>query len=242
MVAHAVAVSDFVMARHREQHFFPGAMHTVIHNPVASTGAEHVTEPARPHTPFRVGFIGRIDVTKGIREFFASVADASRIAPAIEIHVAGRDHDGMLPELTRQYPGLTVVPHGFVSASDFYKEVDLVAVTSMWDEPFGVVAIEPWAFFKPTVAFASGGLTEVFAALPELIVARGDCNALGALIGRLATDEAWYLEIARRCHAQRAAFGRARQVGQFERILQLAIAGRNGRGRAARNEETQRDA
>ncbi len=242
MVDHAVAVSDFVMARHREQHFFPGAMQTVIHNPVASIGAEHMTEPARPHTPFRVGFIGRIDATKGIREFFTSVAHACRIAPEIEIHVAGRDHDAMLPVLMREFPGLAVVRHGFVSAPDFYQSVDLVAVTSMWDEPFGVVAIEPWAFFKPTVAFASGGLAEVFAALPDLIVARGDCDALGALIGRLATDEGWYLEVARRCHAQRAAFGQVRQVGQFEQILQSALDGRNGRGRASRKGEARRDA
>ncbi|CAM2176899.1 hypothetical protein WI41_20415 [Burkholderia latens] len=242
MVGHAVAVSDFVMARHREQRFFPGAMQTVIRNPVAPIGAGHATEPARPRTPFRVGFIGRIDATKGIREFFASVAYASRIAPAIEVHVAGRDPDGMLPALMREYPGLSVVAHGFVSAPDFYRSVDLVAVTSMWDEPFGVVAIEPWAFFKPTVAFASGGLTEVFAELPELLVARGDCDALGALIGRLATDEAWYLQVARRCHAQREAFGQARQVGQFEQVLQAAIAGRNENGCVTRKREAQRDA
>ncbi|RQS23228.1 glycosyltransferase [Burkholderia sp. Bp8998] len=241
LVDHAVAVSGFVMARHREQDFFSAAEQTVIHNSTPSISTEGV-EPTKAHTSFRVGFIGRVDETKGIREFFASVAEAAKVVPAIEIHIAGRDHDGMLPELIREHPGLTFVHHGFISAAAFYQDIDLVVVTSMWDEPFGVVAIEPWAFFKPSIAFASGGLAEVFDALPELIVPRGDCKALGALIARLASDEAWYLDIARRCHGRLAEFTQARQVRQFERVLLSTIANHDRHDSMSRRKGPPRDA
>ncbi len=227
LVDHAVGVSEFVLERHREQRFFPLAQQAVIHNaraPIASAQ----WQPAKPHTPFRVGFIGRTDATKGIHAFFDSVNRAALMATDIEVHIAGRDNEGVLPALIEAYPRLKVVYHGFMDRRTFYERVDLVAVTSMWDEPFGVVAIEPWEFAKPSVAFASGGLSEVFAAVPDLMVARGDCAALGALIARLATDEPYYLDAARRCHAQRAQFTPARQVQQFERVL-LAAAAHHGR-------------
>jgi glycogen(starch) synthase len=230
-VDHAVGVSRFVMERHREQGFFRSAAQSVIYNsrpPMMAAQEAQATQATRAHTPFRVGFIGRTDATKGIREFFDSVAEAAALTPAIEVHVAGRDNEQLMPALIDAYPGLKIVCHGFMNARTFYETVDLVVVTSMWDEPFGVVAIEPWEFHKPSISFASGGLPEVFAALPDLVVPRGDCAALGALIARLASDEAFYLDTARRCHVQRAHFMPVQQVQEFERVL-LSTASRQGK-------------
>jgi glycogen synthase len=244
LVGHAIAVSRFVLERHREQNFFPRAEQSVIYNarpPMVAMQFQRI-EPSKPHTPFRVGFIGRTDATKGIREFFASVAKAATMNTAIEVHIAGRDIDNVLPELIDAYPQLKVVYHGFMNASTFYETIDLIVVTSMWDEPFGMVAIEPWEFYKPSVAFASGGLAEVFAALPDLSVPRGDCVALGALIGQLASDEAFYLDAARRCHAERANFMPAQQVDQFERVLLAAATRRDGSMNASAPRQADRDA
>ncbi len=81
LVGHAVAVSKFVLERHRDQNFFPHAEQSVIYNarpPMATMQFQRI-QPLKPHTPFRVGFIGRTDATKGIREFFASVTAAAEI-------------------------------------------------------------------------------------------------------------------------------------------------------------------
>ncbi|KMZ12657.1 hypothetical protein BHUM_03581 [Candidatus Burkholderia humilis] len=100
----------------------------------------------------------------------------------------------------------------------FYELVDLIGITSMWDEPFGIVGIEPWKFLNSSVAFASGGLPEIYAELPELIVQRGDAQALGALIGRLASDSAFYAEMSRRCHIEHGRFMPREQIDEFERV------------------------
>jgi glycogen synthase len=225
LVGHVVSVSRFVRARHDEYKVFPHARHVVIHNSRPLMSAQ-VPVPHKPSMPLRIGFIGRTDATKGIAEFFASV-DAARLA-GLKVHIAGRDNDNELAALRLRYPHLDVVHHGFVDSRVFYESVDLVVVTSMWDEPFGMVAIEPWEFHKPSVAFASGGLAEVFERLPELLVPRGDTAALGALIRRLATDTAFYLESARRCHAEREHFLPARQVRELERVLVSAATARRG--------------
>ncbi len=41
-----------------------------------------------------------------------------------------------------------------------YEEADIVAVPSVWMEPFGLVGIEAFSYGKPVVAFDSGGISE----------------------------------------------------------------------------------
>jgi glycogen synthase len=219
MVARAVSVSGFVDDRHREAGVFARAEPIVIHNAPGLIRGKGV-EPHVPGKPFRVGFIGRTDATKGIEQFFASVAAANEAD--IEVHIAGNDNVQCIPGLIARYPQLKVTYHGFMQRDAFYDLVDLVVVTSMWDEPFGIVGIEPWEFFRPSVAFASGGLPEVFKALPELIVPRGDVQALGSLISRLASDNAFYAEMSVRCQAERGRFMPREQIDAFERIFMSA--------------------
>jgi glycosyltransferase involved in cell wall biosynthesis len=223
LVAHAVSVSRFVEDRHRELGFFAGSRQSVVYNaPVPITFAR--SKASQPHTPFRVGFIGRTDDTKGVAELFASVMAAN--VPGLELHIAGRDNENRLPALMREYSALKVVYHGFMDRKTFYDMVDLVVVTSMWSEPFGIVAIEPWEFQKPSIAFASGGLPEVFEGMPELVVRTGDTQALGALVARLATDRAFYAQAAARCLSQRERFLPPKQVREIEKVLKAAVTDR----------------
>ena len=52
---------------------------------------------------------------------------------------------------------------GFVSAEEiavFYRECSVVAVSSVWPEPFGAVGLEAMRFGLPVVAFDAGGIKE----------------------------------------------------------------------------------
>jgi glycogen(starch) synthase len=226
-VSHVVGVSKFVLDQHLQQDFFPRAQCSVIHNARAAMGVGP-SMPAKPHSPFRVGFIGRIEATKGIRECFASVAAAN--TTDVELHIAGRDNNGVLGELIRTHAQLKVVVHGFANPRDFYNFVDVILVTSMWNEPFGTVSFEPWEFYKPSIAFAVGGLPEVYEGLPELTVPPGDVAAIGALIRRFMNDHDFYKEMAQRCQARREYFLPQRQAREFERVLLAARARYDKRG------------
>ena len=52
---------------------------------------------------------------------------------------------------------------GFVSPDEiaiFYRECSVVAVSSVWPEPFGAVGLEAMRFGLPVVAFDAGGIRE----------------------------------------------------------------------------------
>lgn len=72
-----------------------------------------------------------------------------------------------------------------------YREADICVVPSIWEEPFGMVALEAMACGKPVVVSDVGGLRDTIE--PEvsgLRFPRGDAVALAAQLARLLDDAA----------------------------------------------------
>jgi len=98
-------------------------------------------------------------------------------------------------------------------------------VPSLWEEPFGIVALEGIACGCLVVATDGGGLADAVGGA-GLLVPRGDVDAMAAALTRLETDVALRsrLEAARAAHL---AAHRPRVVA--ERHLAILAAGRLGR-------------
>lgn len=70
-----------------------------------------------------------------------------------------------------------------------YREASVVAVPSLWPEPFGLVGIEAMAFGRPVVASMTGGVSEwLLPGVTGLAVAPGDAAALAGALERLLDD------------------------------------------------------
>lgn len=82
-----------------------------------------------------------------------------------------------------------VKPLGWLShkeLSDRYATASVVAVPSVWEEPFGLTALEAMASGRPVVASATGGLQEtVLHGETGLLVPPGDVSALAEAIRSL---------------------------------------------------------
>jgi len=85
-----------------------------------------------------------------------------------------------------------VVPLGWLShseLSDRYAEASLVAIPSVWEEPFGLTALEAMASARPVVATATGGLRDtVLDGETGLLVPPGDSLALAEAIRAILTQ------------------------------------------------------
>jgi glycosyltransferase involved in cell wall biosynthesis len=88
--------------------------------------------------------------------------------------------------------------HGFVAhdaLKDFYQEASLLAVSSVWPEPFGLVGREAMSHGLPVVAFDSGGIREwLFDGQNGFLVPWKDTDRFAERVEQLLRDK----DLARR--------------------------------------------
>ena len=88
---------------------------------------------------------------------------------------------------------------GYVEgAARFLGAAAVCAVPSVWQEAFGLAALEPMAHGVPVVASAVGGLPEVVDGESGLLVPPGDEQALAEALKSLLTDPERRAEMGRR--------------------------------------------
>lgn len=117
----------------------------------------------KPRTD-RVLFVGRLTVIKGVRELGEAVRLASAtLGRRLTLVVAGDGPDRMVFEAEFRQ---RAVPAEFLGRVDragvltLMRSADVLAVPSVWPEPFGLVGIEAGCVGLPAVAFATGGIPE----------------------------------------------------------------------------------
>jgi glycosyltransferase involved in cell wall biosynthesis len=140
-------------------------------------------------------FAGRVMPSKGARSLVRALAliDEDR-KPVLRIAGDGPDLDATLGEA--EYRGVAVEALGRLPAAkmrDAYDAASLVAVPSLWAEPYGLVGIEAFARGRPVVAYDVGGIPEWIAASDGggVAVAREDEAALARAIVSLLDRSRW---------------------------------------------------
>jgi len=175
----------------------------------------------------RVVFAGRLHRSKGAETLLRAARDLDA-----ELRICG---DGAeLPRLRRLAVRLgigdRVAFRGWLAPGELAQEfadAALVAMPSLWPEPFGLVGIEGFATGRPAVASATGGIPEWLEhGVSGLTVPAGDHRALAAALGELLADPA-------RRHAMGEA-GRATVAARYSRAAHVeALAGAYADARSA---------
>jgi glycosyltransferase involved in cell wall biosynthesis len=108
-------------------------------------------------------FIGRIVRQKGVNMIPNIARELKKCGIDYEINVLG---DGpLLQKLKDSSKGINVNYHGAVYdekiKEKFFLNSDILLVPSLWEEPFGIVALEAMANGLPVIASDRGGLGEI---------------------------------------------------------------------------------
>jgi glycosyltransferase involved in cell wall biosynthesis len=160
-----VQVASSAMRAEYLRHGLPAAQ--VLHNPYFPTNGG--PDPLPPTPRERSGIVllaGRLTEVKGGAYLVKALHAACRRSHGqlpLRLAVAG---DG--PEL----PSLRALADELGVPADFHgwldparlevvmRQADLLAVPSLWPEPFGLVGIEAGCFGVPSVGYAHGGITD----------------------------------------------------------------------------------
>lgn len=137
----------------------------------------------------RVVFAGRVVRPKGVQVL---VRAACELDAEVVICGDGRDLDSMRSLAARLGLGERISFPGWLAADALAAELagaSVVAIPSLWPEPFGLVGIETLAQGRPVIASATGGIGDWLEdGVGGLLAAPGDVPALAAALNELLAD------------------------------------------------------
>ncbi|RMR60440.1 Glycosyl transferase, group 1 protein [Pseudomonas syringae pv. actinidiae] len=179
-----VGVSRFMLDTLQAQGYFKGARGYVVHN--ASPFTPPISgQPRAPidDAPLRFGYLGTLSTNKGL----GWLIDQFQHLPfKATLQIAGRGQaaDEKHFRAMATSPDISFV--GVQRPEDFYRQIDVAIVPSLWNEPFGMVAVEACAHALPVIASRMGGLTEIIQEpLNGLLCNPDDPDSLGLAMLKL---------------------------------------------------------
>ena len=151
-----VGISRFILEKHLQFSLFPNADSAVIFNAYEN----HRLLPPQQSTSekLRIGFIGRLRAVKGIERLLAVVSQIP--SDKIELIVAGSGTERYEDKL-KQMSGENIRFVGFIAPEDFFGQIDVLVVPSLWNEPLGRTVFEAYAYGIPVIGASRGGIPEL---------------------------------------------------------------------------------
>jgi glycosyltransferase involved in cell wall biosynthesis len=149
--------------------------------------------PAARPSADAVLFAGRVMPSKGARSLVRAIARVpAERRPELRIAGEGPDLAATLDEARAQAVRCRAL--GRLDAAALrraYDEATLVAVPSLWGEPFGLVGIEALARGRPVAGYDAGAIGEWLPRDGGRLVPRGNEAALAGAIAALLAPDVW---------------------------------------------------
>lgn len=183
LVDAVVGNSRFILERHLSLGYFPNArLREVIHGgqPTRNDGTSQRAETKAGKPPV-FGYIGQINDTKGVSLLINAVRT---IGPDARLRIAGRVEGEYAERLRREAPEW-VEWLGWQKPADFYRNVDVVVVPSLWHEPLPRTVIEAANAGCRVIGSNRGGTPEVLAMVGGTVF---DPDVPGALVHALRQE------------------------------------------------------
>jgi glycosyltransferase involved in cell wall biosynthesis len=122
------------------------------------------TAPVQKIPQGRILFIGRLTDLKGADYLIRAIPQAaSKIGRPLMLTIAGDGPERLKLQNLAVRVGIKVEFTGWLQTDrklDLLRQADLLAVPSLWPEPFGLVGIEAGCLGLPAVGYAVGGIPE----------------------------------------------------------------------------------
>lgn len=185
---HSVAVDLFspistaIGFLHKKNGFFLLAPTKVIHNAVSPSNG-NVPRTIHAKNELTIGFIGRVAEHKGIEILVRAFSMMERESTLI---IAGQGESGYVNYIKANFRDHRINYMGHLDPAEFYPLVDVVVIPSLWEEPFGRIALEAYTFGKPVICSKIGGLVDIVVdGETGFLVEPGDVAGLAFLLDEL---------------------------------------------------------
>lgn len=196
--------------------------------PTVRGGATSATPSGRRREPSRIVWVGRMTALKGGTMLIDAAIAASRTMDRpLVVSFVGHGPDRLAWERAagvahREEPRVTFAFHGWLNERDLaavYATSDLLALPSVWPEPFGLVGLEAGSHGVPTAAFPAGGIPEWLSDGKNGRLAKGNrptTEAFADALVRALRDGEVHARLCRGAREVAASYTLARHVTALE--------------------------
>ena len=227
----AVVVASEHMRREFARNGLPGrALHVVPLFAPSSGGSADPRLEGADH----ILFLGRMTPLKGGDLLIEAVADASRrLGRPLALTMAGEGPEREAWQARAGRLGVAALFPGWLepTARDrAIRQASLLAVPSIWPEPFGLTGLEAAACGVPAVAFDVGGIREWLTDDETGLLARGDrpeAAALAEVIVRALSDAKTLARLGEGARRKAAGMTLERHVNRLEPVFHQAVGTRH---------------
>jgi len=219
---HAVLVASRHMYREYERH---GAAPRVVALPIDDS-LPGISAPPLKDPGDRILYVGRLIDVKGVDLLLRAIpAAAAALGRSLHLTVAGDGPDRAALENMARTAGLRVEFTGWIDnarRSELMRHTDLLAVPSLWPEPFGMVGLEAGRFGVPAAGFAVGGIPDWLIAGETGELAPGDpptVEGLAQAMTRALADPGHYRKLCAGAWRMAREFSLERHLVELEQVL-----------------------
>jgi len=225
----AIMVASEHMRREYLRHGVAPARIHLAPLPNPNESQQHAV-PRRSESPNRLLFLGRLTKLKGAADLMAAIPLAEKqLGRSLTLTIAGDGPERERLQILARTNGIQAQFTGWVGGrqkSELLQQADLLAVPSLWPEPFGLVGIEAGAFGVPSVAYNVGGISDWLIAGYSGELADGNppaAEAFGAAITRALANPSHYAKLSRGASEVAARFTLASHVSQIEGVFETIL-------------------
>jgi glycosyltransferase involved in cell wall biosynthesis len=177
-------------------------------------------------------FVGRLTNLKGVRLLVDAVAGAEQaLGRTLSLTVAGDGPERPALERAARQCGVRAEFLGWVGTAErieLMRRSDVLAVPSVWPEPFGLVGLEAGCVGLPAVAFAVGGIPDWLWPGESGELATGDpptVSGLAAALVRALSDPVYLQRLRHGAWKMAQRFSCERHLDLLENVLQRVVQG-----------------
>ena len=220
-----------VASRHMRREFEQHDSRNVQLLPLPITGGIADSGAPAPRAPQgRILFIGRLVGAKGPCQLIRAVRHASaRLGRRLTVTVAGSGPQRAQVQNLAARLGVQVQFSGWLDVRqkmDLISQCDVLAVPSLWPEPFGLVGIEAGNAGVPAAGYAVGGIPDWLIPGESGELAPGDPptpTGLAEAIVRVLQDPGHYNKLRQGAWSKSRQFSLNRHIEGLEQVLHAVL-------------------
>ncbi|AMR33516.1 hypothetical protein A0256_19860 [Mucilaginibacter sp. PAMC 26640] len=158
---HFIGISNFILNKYSAFSKDVRSHSSIIYNAVDTT--ECSLKINAPSAKVVFGYIGRIDVDKGVEYLVNEISSLpAQLKASVKLVFAGKGDVEFINELKAKLADIEYEFLGVAKPVDFYNNIDVLIVPALWNEPFGRIVIESLSYMVPVVQSDRGGLKELY--------------------------------------------------------------------------------